>query len=68
MKRFGVGPALPATLVINREGKIHTVYPSVIKRAELQKQIDSMLKNDAAALERDVESNNSEPDVSLVPS
>ena len=68
MKRFGVGPALPATLVIDREGKIHTVYPSVIKRAELQKQIDSMLKSDAAALERETTSNNSEPDVSLVPS
>lgn len=68
MKRFGVGPALPATLIIDREGKIDTVYSGVIKRADLQKRIDSMLKTDAAAVERDASDRADARDVSLVPS
>jgi peroxiredoxin len=68
MKRFGVGPALPATLIINRAGKIDTVYPSVIKRADLEKRINSLLKSDAAAVARAVRDEHGSPDVSLVPS
>jgi len=68
MKRFGVGPALPATLIINREGKIDTVYPGVIKRVELQKRIDAMLQSDAAAAKLIESEVNRASDVSLVPS
>jgi thiol-disulfide isomerase/thioredoxin len=68
MKRFGVGPSLPATLIINREGKIDTVYPSVIKRVDLETRIESMLKTDAAAVERQTRDVSETRDVSLVPS
>lgn len=68
MKRFGVGPSLPATLIINREGKIDTVYPSVIKRVDLETRIESMLKTDAAAVERQTRDDSETRDVSLVPS
>lgn len=68
MKRFGVGPALPATLIINREGKIDTVYPGVIKRVEVQKRIESMLQSDAAAAKLIEPGDKRASDASLVPS
>jgi thiol-disulfide isomerase/thioredoxin len=43
MARFGLGPALPGTAVIGRDGKIVAVYPGVIKEADLKKQIDALI-------------------------
>ncbi|MCI0390742.1 MAG: TlpA family protein disulfide reductase [Acidobacteria bacterium] len=43
MARFGLGPALPGTAVIGRDGKIVAVYQGVIKEADLKKQIDSLI-------------------------
>lgn len=43
MTRFGLGPALPATAVIGRDGKIVAVYQGVIKAADLKKQLDKLL-------------------------
>ena len=67
MKRFGVGPALPATLIINRDGKIDTVFSSVIKRVDLQRRIEAMLKGDAIIAKR-IAGSSKRQDVSLVPS
>jgi len=43
MMRFGLGGALPGTVVIGRDGRIAKVISGVVNQAELRKQIDSML-------------------------
>lgn len=43
MERFGLGSALPGTLVIGRDGRIVASIRGVIKPAELRKQLDAML-------------------------
>ena len=43
MMRFGLGSALPGTVVIDKDGRIVKVYSGVFSKAELKKQIDSML-------------------------
>jgi thiol-disulfide isomerase/thioredoxin len=69
MKRFGLGPALPGTAVIGRDGKILSLNPSVITQAELKKLIDGLLAADARSVKREIASARPEPvDVSLVPS
>ncbi len=49
MTRFGLGAALPGTVVIGRDGKIVKVISGVVKLPELKKQIDSMLAAAEAA-------------------
>jgi thiol-disulfide isomerase/thioredoxin len=69
MKRFGLGPALPGTAVIGRDGKILSLSPSVITQVELKKLIDGLLGADAQTVKREIASARPEPvDVSLVPS
>jgi thiol-disulfide isomerase/thioredoxin len=43
MARFGLGPALPGTAVIGRDGKIIAVYQGVIKEADLRKLLDQLI-------------------------
>jgi len=43
MIRFGLGAALPGTVVIDREGKIAKVISGVVDPAKLRKDIDSLL-------------------------
>ena len=69
MVRFGLGAALPGTVIINREGKITKIISGVIDQAGLRKQIEALLavasnnkpEPSAAAKER-------KPEVSAVPS
>ena len=49
MTRFGLGSALPGTVIIGRDGKVVKVISGVVKLPELKKQIDSMLAAAAAA-------------------
>lgn len=48
MVRFGLGTALPGTVVVSRDGRIARVISGVINQAELKKQLEGMLG--AAAL------------------
>jgi len=66
MQRFGVGPGLPATVIIGRDGKIGAVYQSVIHQAELKKELERLLGGDAAAVAKTAKAERH--DVSLVPS
>ena len=66
MQKFGVGPGLPATVIINRDGKIVWVKPTVINEAELKKELDRLLGGDAAAADKTAKA--TARDVSLVPS
>ena len=43
MERFGLGLALPGTVVIGRDGKVVAAFKGVIKLAELKKQLDGLL-------------------------
>ena len=43
MTRFGLGGALPGTVIIGRDGRVVKVISGVVKLPELKKQIDSML-------------------------
>jgi thiol-disulfide isomerase/thioredoxin len=66
MQRFGVGPGLPATIIINRDGKIVWVKPTVIHETELKKELDRLLGGDAASVEKVAKAD--PRDISLVPS
>ena len=69
LQRFGVGPGLPATVVIGRDGKISVLHYKTINQAQLKKDIDRLLAGDSAAIEREVAVNkNQRATVSLVPS
>jgi thiol-disulfide isomerase/thioredoxin len=49
MLRFGLGAALPGTVIIGRDGKVSKVISGVVNQADLKKQIDALL----AAAERE---------------
>lgn len=54
MLRFGLGAALPGTVIVGRDGRVAKVISGVVNQADLKKQIDSMLASaeKAAAVER----------------
>jgi len=66
MRQFGVGPGLPATVIIGRDGQILWAKPTVIQAAELKKELDRLLGGDAAAAEKTARAESK--DASLVPS
>jgi thiol-disulfide isomerase/thioredoxin len=69
MQRFGVGPGLPATVVIGRDGRVAVLHYKTINQSQLKKDIDRLLAGDSASIEREVTSNtNNSAAVSLVPS
>jgi hypothetical protein len=43
MERFGVGTVLPATVIVDKNGKIVWRAIGVIKPAELRKELDKIL-------------------------
>jgi thiol-disulfide isomerase/thioredoxin len=59
MMRFGLGAALPGTIIIGRDGRIAKVISGIVNQADLKKQIDAMLalaEASAAIVERKIES------------
>lgn len=52
MTRFGLGAALPGTVIIGRDGRIVKVISGIINRVDLKKQIDGMLASAEATAER----------------
>ena len=43
MTRFGLGSALPGTVIIGRDGKIAKVISGVVNQTDLKKQVDALL-------------------------
>jgi peroxiredoxin len=43
MARFGLGSALPGTVVIGKDGRIARVISGVVNQADLKKEIEAML-------------------------
>ena len=69
MKRFGVGPGLPATIVVGRDGRVVAVHYKVIQQAQLKKEIDKLLAGDSVSIARvAATSKTTTANVSLVPS
>ncbi len=54
MMRFGLGGALPGTVIIGRDGRIAKIISGIVNQADLKKQIEAMLATAerAAAKER----------------
>ncbi len=54
MIRFGLGAALPGTVVIGKDGRVAKVISGIVNQADLKKQIDAMLASaeKAATVER----------------
>jgi thiol-disulfide isomerase/thioredoxin len=65
MERFGLGTALPGTVIVGRDGKIVSVTTRPVTERELQKQLDALLKVNEVGF---AEKSNTPADVSLVPS
>lgn len=69
MVRFGLGAALPGTVVINREGKIAKIISGVIDQAMLRKEIEALLAVAVnTAPEKSARRDERKPQVSTVPS
>jgi thiol-disulfide isomerase/thioredoxin len=69
MARFGLGPALPGTVIVGRDGKIFAVYRGVIKVADLKKQLDALIaKSQRDAKEQIALAKVKSQDASSVPS
>ena len=72
--RFGVGTALPATVIIDKNGKVFKTISGVVNQTDLRKDVEKLLQDaekDAekqAAKEVKVEDKVSEVEVSSVPS
>lgn len=69
MMRFGLGAALPGTVIINREGLVAKVISGVVNRADLKRQIDAMLAAaERAGAKRQEQERQKPGDISSVPS
>lgn len=53
MMRFGLGAALPGTVIIGRDGHIIKIISGIINQADLKKQIDQMLASAEATAKRE---------------
>ena len=43
MQKFGLGSALPGTVIIGRDGKVVSIIKGVVKQADLKKQLEALL-------------------------
>jgi peroxiredoxin len=71
MTRFGLGAALPGTVVIDREGRIAKIISGVVDQAMLRKQIQSLLAAPTSVAKSENKRgavNERKPEVSSVPS
>ena len=68
--RFGVGTALPATVIIDKDGKIHKTISGIVNQADLRKDVEKLLQNSEkqAKIEAKKQTENSDTETSSVPS
>lgn len=43
MSGFGLGPSLPGTAIINRDGKIAAIFPGVVTQEAIKKHLDELI-------------------------
>lgn len=75
MLRFGLGTALPGSVVIGKDGRISKVISGIVNQADLKKQIDALLSENVATIgepteaRKDIAATTKRPaEVSSVPS
>jgi len=72
MQRFGLGQALPGTVIIGRDGKIISRIRGIVKEADLRKQIDALISQAAAKADKEevatAQTKSKPSEVSTVPS
>ena len=68
MMRFGLGTALPGTVIIGRDGRIVKVISGVVNQADLKKQIDAMLATAEKSAKKEREQTAKRSETSSVPS
>ena len=66
--RFGLGTALPGTVVINRDGKVAKIFSGVVNQVMLKKEIELLLSAASTPTAPDVARKTSRTEVSAVPS
>lgn len=54
MAQFGLGPALPGTAIIGRDGKIAAVFPGVITQEEIKRHLDKLVAQADQEARRDL--------------
>jgi thiol-disulfide isomerase/thioredoxin len=67
MTRFGVGTVLPATAIVDREGKIVWQEIGIIKPDALRKQLDQMIAGNVAKVKATKPPKKKDENASLVP-
>lgn len=67
MERFGVGTVLPATVIIDREGKIVWREIGIVQAAELRTELDKLLLPKVAEATKVAKAENKRSKASLVP-
>jgi thiol-disulfide isomerase/thioredoxin len=68
MAKFGLGPGLPGTVIIGRDGKIVWLSGTVVEQPELKKQIDQLLAQANKDSKEALAKNRTPVEVSTVPS
>lgn len=53
MMRFGLGTALPGTVIIGRDGRVVKIISGIVNQADLKKQLDQMLASAEATAKRE---------------
>jgi len=71
MAQFGLGPGLPGTAIIGRDGKIVAIYRSVVTQEEIKKHLDKLVAIGEREAEREqvaMSKSKSKAEASSVPS
>jgi len=71
MREFGLGPGLPGTAIIGRDGKIVAIYRSVVTQEEIKKNLDKLVAMGEREAKREqiaMAKNKSKSEASSVPS
>jgi thiol-disulfide isomerase/thioredoxin len=69
MAQFGLGPSLPGTAIISRDGKIVAVFPGVVSQDEIKKHLDKLIAAANKEAQREmIAAKTAKKDASSVPS
>jgi thiol-disulfide isomerase/thioredoxin len=69
MLRFGLGSALPGTVIIGRDGKVISQFRGMVNQKDLKKKLETLLAGDAKQNKEQIASAKKKPDqASSVPS
>ena len=68
MKRFGLGSALPGTVIIGRDGKVIAQIRGIIKEADLKKHLETLIARDQSGVKGQIAQGGKTSKSSSVPS